>query len=441
MILPINSNTVGQISNPDFRKYAENYIQIYADFMNQISQLGLEIDTTETAEDVQKSLAHLSQKGAEIRNDKKSVVLNNISPSCLACRTGIDSSTFFVSLRCHRDCYYCFNPNQEDYAYFLDHTRRPDEELEQLAANGQQLEHIALTGGEPLLFKEQTIRFFQTARQLFPQSHTRLYTSGDHLDLPTLQALQAAGLDEIRLSIRMHDLEKGQRHTFKQLESCMGYIPAVMVEMPILPESLDIMKDVLLELERIGIFGINLLEFCFPVTNAEEFQRRGFKIKTHPFRVLYNYWYAGGLPIAGSERVCLDLIDFAQEQGFKMGVHYCSLENKHTGQIYQQNANKRLPKTAYFSSKDFFIKTAKVFGSDIQLAKPLLYKGRGVSLNMNSELKFLEFHPSHIPLLSGLDIDIGISSSVFERREGGEVMRELAIDLTTPKTFNFATDV
>ncbi len=441
MITPVNPITWQQISNPVLQTYAEKYLQIYADFMSQIAQLGLQVEETDTDEEVRAKMSRLSQKGAEIRNDEKSIVLNDISPSCLACRTGEESSTFFISLRCHRDCFYCFNPNQEDYEFYLNNQRHPDAELEQIALRGQQLEHIALTGGEPLLYKEDTIRFFQTARRLFPKSRTRLYTSGDHLDQLTLQALQAAGLDEIRLSIRMYDLEKGQRHTFKQLEACKEFIPTVMVEMPILPGTLETMKDVLVELERIGIFGINLLEFCYPVSKPEEFQRRDYKIKSHPFRVLYNYWYAGGLPIAGSEAVCLDLLDFALEKKLTLGVHYCSLENKHTGQIYQQNVNRRLQKTAYFSKKDFFIKTAKVFGADIQRAKPLLYKGRGVSLNMNSELKFLEFHPSHIPLLAELDIEVGISSSVFERREQGEVMRELAIDLTTPNTFDFATDV
>jgi len=77
----------------------------------------------------------------------------------------------------------------------------------------------------------------------------------------------------------------------------------------------------------LGIFGINLLEFCFPWNNVDVYRQHGYKIKARPHRVLYNYWYAGGLPIAGSETVCLDLVDFALQQGLKFGVHYCSLEN------------------------------------------------------------------------------------------------------------------
>ncbi len=441
MISLISSTSIQKIKNSVFRAYADKYNDIYKDFMLQISQLGLEIDQVRSDNQVFEKINRLVNKGACVRNDMKSITVNSISPSCEACRTGEGSATFFISLRCHRNCFYCFNPNQENYEYYLTHQRRLVDELQQIARQGGRLDHIALTGGEPLLYKEETLNFFKTARHLFPNSRTRLYTSGDHLDLATLNTLRDVGLDEIRLSIRMHDLDKGHRFTYKQLATSLDYIPSVMVEMPVLPGTLDGMKKVLLELEKLGIEGINLLEFCFPVSNSDEFQKRGYKIKPHPFRILYNYWYAGGLPVSGSEEVCLDLIDFALENKLKLGVHYCSLENKHSGQVYQQNAYKRIPKTAHFSEKDFFIKTAKVFGSDIYKIKPILIKSKGVGLIHNAEYNYLEFNPIYIPLLKGYDIEIGIASCIFEQREDGEVMRELAIDLTTPETFNISIDL
>ena len=75
-----------------------------------------------------------------------------------------------------------------------------------------------------------------------------------------------------------------------------------------------------------------LLEFCYPYFNSEVFVERNFKVKKQPFRVLYNYWYAGGLPVSQSELDCLKLVEFALDEGLTMGVHYCSLENKQTAQ-------------------------------------------------------------------------------------------------------------
>ena len=225
-----------------------------------------------------------------------------------------------------------------------------------------------------MLQKEEVIRFFQQARQSFPGVYTRLYTCGDHIDRPTLQALKDSGMNEIRFSIRMQDLARGQRHTFEQISLARAYIPHVMVEMPVLPGTLEEMKVVLTELDRLEIFGINLLEFCFPYNNADVYRARGYKIKARPYRVLYNYMYGGGLPVAGSESICLELVEFALDTGLNLGVHYCSLENKHTGQIYQQNAIRPLPKTMVFSQTDYFLKSAKVFGSDIAQVQSFLKK-------------------------------------------------------------------
>lgn len=441
MIIDINEKTINQIKNPVTRVYANSYVEIYKDFMDQINSIGLEVEENDTTELTTQKTQSLREKGAVVRNNEYSIYNTRISPSCVACQTAQDTSTFFISLKCHRDCFYCFNPNQENYEFHTNNKRDVVAELEELYKTNPKMKHLALTGGEPLLYKEQTYTFFDHARELFPAAHTRLYTSGDHIDPETLAALRDAGLKEIRFSIRMHDLAAGRRHTYDRIEIAKEYIQNVMVEMPILPNTLDEMKEILLELDRMGIFGINLLEFCFPLNNVEIYREKGYKIKARPFRVLYDYWYAGGLPIAGSEQVCLDLMDFAMEKGLKLGVHYCSLENKHTGQLYQQNNQPNLPKRMRVSHKDYFIKTAKVFGEDIPLVQDALsragYKDQIYNENDNS----LEFNVDQIGKLKKLDIEIGISSSVIETRDDGPIVRELKVDLTTPQTFRMSKDI
>jgi len=441
MILDVTKSTLPEIKNPVLRTYANMYVQIYQDFLEQVRQMGLEIDEEDTTAAATQKITDLRKKGAFIRNNDKSIYTNRISPSCVACQTGLGTSTFFISLQCHRDCFYCFNPNQEDYEYFREHTRDLVAELDETHASGQHLNHIALTGGEPLLHKKETYRFFEHARGLYPNSHTRLYTSGDHIDIPALKALQASGLKEIRFSIRMHDLAGGHRHTYDNIALARAYIPNVMVEMPVLPNTLDEMKAVLIELDQLDIFGINLLEFCFPFNNVESYRGNGYKVKARPFRILYDYWYAGGLPIAGSETVCLDLIDFALDAGLRLGVHYCSLENKHTGQVHQQNSGRNLPKHITFSQRDYFLKSAKVFGDDIPAVRQAFDKSDYRDYIMSEEYNSLEFHVNKISSLKTMGIDIGISSSVLETREAGQVLRELKVDVTTPQTFRLSKDI
>jgi pyruvate formate-lyase activating enzyme-like uncharacterized protein len=441
MITVIRPENLDQIRNSELAAYARIYLKIYDDFMRQLDGIGLEIDSSDANRPNAEIANQLEEKGAVLRNHGKSIYLNRISPACLACQTGVGSATFFVSLKCHRNCYYCFNPYQENYEFFLTHKRDLVQELEEIRLSHQKVKHLALTGGEPLLFKQDALAFFAYAQEHFPKAYTRLYTSGDHADAQTLEQLRDAGLDEIRFSIRMYDLEKGQRHVFDRIFLAKAYIPHVMVEMPVLPGTLEIMQDVLLELDRMDIFGINLLEFCFPFNNAEIFSQHGFRLKDRPYRVLYNYWYAGGLPIAGSEQVCLDLVQFALDQGLKLGVHYCSLENKHTGQIYQQNKSWKLPKHATFSQKDFFIKSAKVFGEDIGPALQVFKKKDYRDYMLNERYHFLEFHPKLVKTLSKLNPEIGISYAVWEERDGEAVLRELKVDYTTAKDFDFHKDI
>jgi pyruvate formate-lyase activating enzyme-like uncharacterized protein len=437
----IDRGTLATMQNPIFCKYASTYLEIYDDFMEQIAGTGLEIAPTEDHDQVNALISRLRDKGATFRNDDKSIYINQISPACVACREGIGSATFFISLQCNRDCYFCFNPNQENYDYFTQNQRDLVEELDQIKNSGHNIHHLALTGGEPLLHMDETLAFFEKALKDFPQAHTRLYTCGDFLDEDSLQNLQGAGLEEIRFSIRLHDREESQQITMAKIAQATDFIPSVMVEMPVLPDTQDIMKRHLVQLDQIGISSINLLEFCFPFRNVRTFRNKDYKIKNPPYRVLYNYWYAGGLPIAESELECLRLMEFAMDEGLNIGVHYCSLENKHTGQIYQQNAGKKVSPRYHFSEKDFFYKSAKVFGEDIPKVQELIRQSPNQSSFRDTDHDYLEFHVRNIEFLKGLPVEIGISYNVMEKREDEEYMRELKVELTYPDQFDFDKDV
>jgi len=441
VIIDITPETQHQIKNPRFAAYAAIYERIYDDFMKQVQATGIEICAEDDSQAVAARINALRHSGAIFRNADRSIYINAISPACVACQTGIGSATFFISLQCHRDCYYCFNPNQVEYNHFNHQQRDLVRELEEIQAAGMKINHLALTGGEPLLHKDEAVDFLRYASDNFPDTFKRLYTTGDHANEAMLRRLRDAGLEEIRFSIRMHDLAKGHRLTLERIALAREYIPTVMVEMPILPGTQAVMEAVLLELERLQIHSINLLEFCYPFNRAQVFRQKGFQVKKRPYKILYNYWYAGGVPIAGSEQACLDLLAFALDQGLTIGVHYCSLENKLTGQNYQQNAHQPIPKTAYFSEKDYLLKSAKVFGRDVPKALNALHRNGYRHYQRNREHRYLEFHVSQIETLADLDVEVGISSSVQETRQGDQYLRELKVDLTTPQLFDLAHDV
>lgn len=429
------SNSLKGVKNPVLKKYAGIYDDIYLSYLEQIQAQGLTLDRNLDGER-NTLITKLYSKGVSFRNGGKSLYLNWLSSACEACRQGVGSVTFFLSLMCHRRCYYCFNPNQEGYAYFRRHLRDCRAELDQLAKSGQKVSYIALTGGEPLLHRRETVGFFSLANEKFPHAHTRLYTSGDLLDVELLQQLQKAGLTEIRFSVKLEDDTHTRQKVYERMALAQEYIRDVLVEMPVIPGTFEDMKELLLTLNIMGIKGINLLDFCFPFHNRESFQKRNFKIKNPPYLTLYDYWYAGGLPVSKSELECLELLDFALAEQLRIGILYCSLENKHTGQVYQQNLKHPKSDLLYFSPQDYFLKTAKVFGDDIPLVLRRFKQKNVLNYNHNKEYQFLEFHVKNIRHLKDLELEVGISSAILEERSDGVFLRELKVDVIEPAAFS-----
>lgn len=121
--------------------------------------------------------------------------------------------------------------------------------------------------------------------------------------------------------------------------------------------------QVIRRLDEMGACGINLLELCFPLHNASAFAQRGLRLSAQPYRIPYDYGYAGTLPIAGSGTLALELMEASIEEGLRLGVHYCSLENRNTAQIYAQNLGGSLDLPHYrFSNRTFFYETVRIFG-------------------------------------------------------------------------------
>jgi pyruvate formate-lyase activating enzyme-like uncharacterized protein len=376
-------------------------------------------------------LKRLRNGGARFRNGSASVSTGQISSACMACTGDLGSKTFLLSVQCHRDCYYCFNTNQGD---FEKHRWSVNDWQSELDAFDRSLDaktpvtHIALTGGEPLIHLDETIRFFQEVRYRYPDIHTRLYTSGDLLDTEILKALEATGLTEIRFSVKLEDPPGLRGKVLDLIRRAKPYIPQVMVEMPVIPGTRPQMEALLKELDDIGIFGINLLEFGFPLHRWDEFSSRGLTVKNPPFEVLYDYGYAGGLPIFGSELLALELLDFALRQNLTLGTHYCSLANKHRDQILTTNRPFANVNPVYcLDDSDYFIKTAVVFGQDRTRLLAALRKRGSIPYYDDPGDGSLQINPRDMPSFSGLDLDFYISFNVVETHEGEPSFRELKL--------------
>ena len=433
MIENLTKDKLRTIQNKALVQYASIYTDIENATIEEIESFGLPL--SKRRHNVLQQTDTLRAKGAIFRNNDKSILSNGrISSACEACKTGTGSYTTFVSLKCHRDCYFCFNKNQDEYSFYLKNKKNVNQDLQSLVDQGVKLTHLGLTGGEPLLHPSETLAFFRLADKLVPDAHTRLYTAGDLITEDILQSLKDAHVNELRISIKMEDSVQKRNHILQKISLAKQYIADVLVEMPVIPGTGEDMKELLLELDKLDVFGINLLEFCFPLGNASAFKEKSLNLKNPPYDVYYNFWYAGGLAVAGSAELCVELVDFAIDRKLKLGVHYCSLENKFTGQIYQQNHDQDLDGTYIFSAKDYFFKTAKVFGKERGTVKKILEKHHE-PFTVNDDYHFLQFPIQSIKLLKNQDLNIVISSNVVEMEQNQQVIREVKLEWTTPKGF------
>lgn len=422
----------------DRSAYARAFDEVERDFEQSVEEFGLPFEPAESQPRVERDRV-AARTGCHCENGSSSLWREWISPACLACRTGERTGTLFVDLRCTKDCYFCFNPNQDHYDYFLSHRRDIVREIEQASAAGAAFACLAVTGGEPLLHKDTVLAFLRRARELYPDIHIRLYTNGDLADDETLRALGEAGLTEIRFSVKPFDFDDGQDFVFGRMGRAVEEIPDVVIEMPVIPGTLEEMKAIIERADAIGVRGMNLLEFGFPLNNAEAFRERGFALRKRPFRYLYNYWYGGGIPVAGSERECLALMEFASERRLRIGIHYCSADNRNSGQVYQQNRafdaesglRARFPWMAH-DERDRFLKCAKAFGADVEPLRAWA-KETDVPYGVDEDVPQISFPLARIDEARAAvpSAAFGVSVNIVEEPEEGDgafYMREVALE-------------
>jgi uncharacterized protein len=239
----------------------------------------------------------------------------------------------------------------------------------------------------------------------------------------------------------MHDLEKGHRQVFDHIRAATRHIPYVMVEMPVLPGTYEVMQGVLDELEAAGIFGINLLEFCYPSPTPTPSRRAASRSRTRPTACST----ITGMPVvcrslaaSWSASTCWNTPSSARCSSASTTARW---RTSTPGRSIQQNSAQSPPRTAYFSERDYFFKTAKVFGADIAPVERKFRRANYDRYAIQAEHNYLEFHPLRIPTLRGLEVEVGLSTSIYETREGETYLRELKIDYTTPEQFDVEQDL
>ena len=439
MIFKITKENIESLKNEGLKKDAAPYVTQYENFNNFIKSKGIKISEQDYGEQENILINKLKEKGAHICHNGKSIYYNSISPSCIDCHTGYGSATYIITLKCNRDCFFCTNKNQDDYAEGIHKVYDILSEFKNHLKQYKKMKSVAITGGEPLLYAEKCAEFISEVKKADESIQTRIYTNGDLVTEEIMQSLQKAGLDEIRFGLKPDSNGKVSDNIIENLKTAKKYIKRTMVEMPFPKGMVNEMKSLMEVLDNIGIYSINILEFLYPFVHSDEYFKKGFEVKNHPYNVLYPYTYAGGVPVAGSSVECLEVMLYAVEKNMKIGMHYCSLENKLTAQVYHANCNAGKSSVEYLSNSDFFIKVAKGYNQDVDIIKNIL-DSNGIDYILYNNASIIEFSPEYVYLLKDYNMELGLSYLAvdYDKTLGQKVMREYQIDKIEPSSFNLA---
>ncbi|GAB6096035.1 hypothetical protein JCM14469_22880 [Desulfatiferula olefinivorans] len=245
-----------------------------------------------------------------------------ISPGCTACGNG-GWSCLFINGKCNCRCFYC--PTSQDEISVPTTNRLP---FSREKDYGEYVNHfgfqgVSISGGEPLLTADKTVRFIDHVRRNSDDSrHIWMYTNGTLLDENTVRRLKDAGLNEIRFDISAKDYD------LSRLRLAVGHIPVVTVEIPAIPEDRDRLSALLTELHEVGVNHLNLHQLRLTPHNSRFLSRRN-----------YTFLHGEKVTVLESELTALSILNECAERSLPLPVNYCSFTYKN--QFQKAAARKR----------------------------------------------------------------------------------------------------
>lgn len=231
-----------------------------------------------------------------------------LSPGCLICGNGGWGCNFINAL-CTRNCFYCpqkrsvkeEHDSQTDSIIF----KTPQDHINFIKTF--QIKGVGFSGGEPLLVLDRLLAHIKAIREELGDSlYLWVYTNGDLINRRTLKKLREAGVDEIRfdLSARKYDLAP--------VVMAKEHIPTVTVEIPAIPEDMELVQSLLGMMEKVGVNFLNLHQLYASKHNYKKLVRRQ-----------YHFLHQHSIPVFESELSALKLLLFAREHQVQLPINYC----------------------------------------------------------------------------------------------------------------------
>jgi pyruvate formate-lyase activating enzyme-like uncharacterized protein len=255
------------------------------------------------------------------------MILGSLPEGCRLCARG-SKMVLFVTGLCNSSCYYCplSQEKRNQDLVFADEMPVHESDAVLSEARAIRAEGVGISGGDPLCRLDRTVEYLRLLKAEFGDGfHAHLYTSMTDVDSHALQRLVDAGLDEIRFHPQHSD--------WSGVERALNMDLAVGLEIPALPGKEEELKQALLRAKAMGVSFVNLNELEASETNFERLAALGFRLTSDE-----------SASIEGSETTARAIIEWGQENGGGMTLHYCSARYKDGVQL-RRRLERRLEET------------------------------------------------------------------------------------------------
>jgi uncharacterized protein len=299
--------------------------------------------------------AFLSEIGEDVAWDynRTKIDCNRLSPGCQCCGTGTWSCLFINNI-CNASCFFCPSTQNEigepstSSISFSD----PKEYIEYIKKFN--IKGVSISGGEPLITFDKSLRFIQDVRNAMGEEiYIWLYTNGLLLDREKAIKLKEAGLDEIRF-----DLSAVGYKTAK-IRHAAGIIENITVEIPAIPEDLEMLKNLLPKLKEEGVNFLHLHQLRCTLFNQENLRKKE-----------YTFLHGPKVSILESELAALELISWERKNKIGLPINYCSFiyKNKFQAISARNRCAPFLKNTFEDITQAGFIRSLFVRGTRFQIS-------------------------------------------------------------------------
>ncbi|MCF8230743.1 MAG: radical SAM protein [Bacteroidales bacterium] len=278
--------------------------------------------------------------------------VSSLSPGCRLCGEG-EWSCLFINNVCNARCFYC--PSKQDDVSVPTTSAVTFQNPEDYVAYLRRFNYkgASISGGEPFLSFDKTLRFIKTIRkELGNEIYIWMYTNGILAEKEKFKELASAGLDEVRFDI------SAAGYRLEPVKKAAGIIRNITVEIPAIPEDLEIIRELLPQMKNAGVDFLNLHQIRLTDYNFSKLKKRG-----------YTFLHGPKATVLESELTALKVMLHSYKEKINLPVNYCSY-------IYRyrfQSRAARIKQTAFFThphetiTETGLIRNIILTGTDAQL--------------------------------------------------------------------------